>query len=73
MADFEYEPPLEAILRRVVGNERFETARDELIRQKKKECASGSHAWKRVEYDLQGGKWGTDRCTRCGEKRTWHV
>lgn len=73
MDDFKYEPPIEDFLRKLIGPERYDKARQELIAEKKNECANGNHAWKRIAYDLQGGKWGTERCIRCGAKETWHV
>lgn len=36
-------------------------------------CEREGHRWQRVEYDLQGGKWGKDRCTRCKKEESWSV
>jgi hypothetical protein len=35
------------------------------------QCAAQGHKYKRVRYDLQGGKWGVERCQRCGHEYTW--
>ena len=36
-------------------------------------CEKKGHYYMRVEYDLQGGKWGTERCKRCGDEYSWSV
>ena len=73
MVEFNYEPPTEDILKLIIGEDRWEAARHQLITDKKLLCDDGKHALKRVAYDLQGGKWGTERCTRCGHEETWHA
>jgi hypothetical protein len=36
-------------------------------------CDKLGHTYKRVEYDLQGGKWGRERCSRCRKEYEWSV
>lgn len=73
------EPEFQDLERRVarieaiLGEERLLEA-DEFIRELDAEaCVRGEHDYKQTAYDLQGGKWGEDTCTRCGHKRSWHV
>lgn len=43
------------------------------IEFKKMLCEKNGHKYTRVSYDLQGGKWGTERCERCADEYSWSV
>jgi hypothetical protein len=72
-----YQSDLDALARRVERLEEllnlqgedaeFEQELAELI------CGRKGHEYKTVSYDLQGGKWGKQRCTRCGDEHSWSV
>lgn len=36
-------------------------------------CAEKGHVYRMTKYDLQGGKWGKERCERCGDEYSWSV
>lgn len=36
-------------------------------------CEKKGHFYERVAYDLQGGKWGKEKCKRCGDEYSWSV
>jgi PHP family Zn ribbon phosphoesterase len=40
---------------------------------KKMICERDGHKYTSVQYDLQGGKWGTERCSRCRHEYSWSV
>lgn len=59
------------VLEKAVGAEQLAAAIQNLEYEGRDKCALGQHVYEQTSYDLQGGKWGEEVCTRCKTKRTW--
>jgi hypothetical protein len=72
------EKKLEALERRVAIIEHalgvdLEIAEQLIVEDRAAQCVKGNHKWERIAYDLQGGKWGKDRCIYCNFTSEWSV
>jgi hypothetical protein len=58
---------LEELLNLQMDDSEFEKAFQESL------CQRYGHKMRNVKYDLQGGKWGVERCERCSHEESWSV
>lgn len=58
---------IEELLNLTAEDPEFEAELSKMI------CEKRGHKYKNIEYDLQGGKWGKERCERCSHEYSWSV